>query len=251
MKKPRKAGAPRRTAGARRAASARVTPSPDPRASSPPPPPSRDSGLAGLVGSLSGLTSELRSSALRLADRTRQSAVKAIARGPEQLRLMATAGESLRDIREVAGMTVVEVSEALNLRDKSFWEAVEDGREVLSFELILRLASLVARNDPLPFVLKLTRSYQPRLWTILDELGISQLPLQFERERAFINIYRRHDAARGLSDAEFDRALRFTQDAFDLAINFLAPAGAAATPDDGAAGTASNARRKKRASARR
>jgi transcriptional regulator with XRE-family HTH domain len=247
MKKPRTRSAPRGSANERRQKASRPAAPSD----SPAPAPSRDAGLAGLVGSLSGLTSELRTSALRLADRTRQNAVKAIARGPEQLRLMATAGESLRDIREVAGMTVVEVSEALNLRDKSFWEAVEEGREVLSFELILRLASLVARNDPLPFVLKLTRSYQPRLWTILDELGISQLPLQFERERAFINIYRRHDAARALSDAEFERVLRFTQDAFDLAINFLAPAAVDEATDDGATGPASTARRKRRRDARR
>lgn len=216
MRKPRARSARGRAGGRRDDTPAAA---PDPAASAR----SRESGLAGLVGSLSGLTSDLTTSALRLADRTRQSAVKAINRGPEQLRLMALAGESLRDVREVAGMTVVEITEALNLRDKSFWEAVEDGREVLSFELILRLASLVARNDPLPFVMKLTRSYQPRLWAVLDELGISQLPLQFERERAFINIYRRHDAARALSDAEFERALRFTQDAFDLAINFLEP----------------------------
>ncbi|MFM7275796.1 MAG: helix-turn-helix domain-containing protein [Gammaproteobacteria bacterium] len=230
----------------RRTARAATPPQPEPASASA----SRDSGLAGLVDSLSGLTSDLRSTALRIADRTRQSAVKAISRGPEQLRLMATAGESLRDIREVAGMTVVEISEALNLRDKSFWEAVEDGREVLSFELILRLASLVARNDPLPFVLKLTRSYQPRLWNILDELGISQLPLQFERERAFINIYRRHDAARALSDAEFERVLRFTQDAFDLAIDFLAPP-AARADEDRTAARAPAAGRKKRGGSRR
>ena len=44
-------------------------------------------------------------------------------------RMMAVAGESLKDMREVAGMTVIEISDALNLRDKSIWEAVEDGRE--------------------------------------------------------------------------------------------------------------------------
>lgn len=219
MKKPRTRSASARSGRAARTA-ARSAPA-EPAAGAPTP--ARETGLAGLVQNLTGLTSDLTTSALRLADRTRQSAVKAISRGPEQLRLMALAGESLRDMREVAGMTVIEITEALNLRDKSFWEAVEDGREVLSFELILRLASLVARNDPLPFVLKLTRSYQPRLWAVLDELGIAQLPLQFERERAFINIYRRHDVARSLSDEEFERTLQFTQDAFDLAIAFLVP----------------------------
>jgi len=193
-------------------------------------PPRSESPLGSLFDSLTDLTTDLTSSALKLASRTRESAARAIARSPEQLRMMASAGESLRDMREVAGMTVLEISDALNLRDKSVWEAVEDGREVLSFELILRLASLVARNDPLPFVLKYTRTYHPRLWEILHELKIDQLPIQFERERNFINIYRRHDTARQLSDEGFERVLKFTQHAFDMAIHFV-------TEVDGAAGT--------------
>jgi hypothetical protein len=79
----------------------------------------------------------------------------------------------------------------------------------------------VARNDPLPFVLKYTRTYHPRLWEILHELKIDQLPIQFERERNFINIYRRHDTARSLSDEGFERVLKFTQHAFDMAIHFV------------------------------
>jgi hypothetical protein len=184
-------------------------------------PRNHESPLGSLFDSISDLTSDLTSSALKLASLTRDSAARAIARTPEQLRMMASAGDSLRDMREVTGMTVLEISDALNLRDKSFWEAVEDGREVLSFELILRLASLVARNDPLPFVLRFTRTYHPRLWEILHELKIDQLPIQFERERNFINIYRRQDAARSLSDAGFEQVLKFTQQAFDMAIHFV------------------------------
>ena len=181
-----------------------------------------ESSLVQLLDTIGDLTTGFTSSARKLATRTRQTAARAIARTPDQLRMMATAGESLRDVREVAGMTVLEITDALNLRDKSVWEAVEDGREALSFELILRLASLMARNDPLPFILKYTRAYSPVLWQILHELKIDQLPLQFERERAFINIYRRHDSARKLSDDGFDRVLKFTQHAFDLAIHFVA-----------------------------
>jgi transcriptional regulator with XRE-family HTH domain len=201
-------------------------------------PPAAETPLGQLFDSLSDLTSDLTSSALRLATRTRESAARAIARTPEQLRMMAAAGESLRDLREVAGLTVLEITDALNLRDKGFWEAVEDGREALSFDLILRLASLVARNDPLPFVLKYTRTYNPRLWEIMHELKLDQLPLQFERERSFINIYRRHDAARKLSDAGFERVLGFTQHAFDLAIHFVAEQEQlpAATPEAGKRG---------------
>jgi len=180
-----------------------------------------ESPLGSLFDSISDLTSDLTSSALKLASLTRDSAARAMARTPEQLRMMASAGDSLRDMREVTGMTVLEISDALNLRDKSFWEAVENGREALSFELILRLASLVARNDPLPFVLRFTRTYHPRLWEILHELKIDQLPIQFERERNFINIYRRQDVARSLSDEGFEQVLKFTQQAFDMAIHFV------------------------------
>ncbi|HMV71137.1 MAG TPA: helix-turn-helix transcriptional regulator [Pseudomonadales bacterium] len=215
-------------------------------ARTPPPPPEEPSrgesalgsllGSLGSLGSLGGLTSDLTSTAWRLASRTRISAARVIARTPEQLRVMAKAGESLRDIRKVAGMTALEISEALNLRDRNAWEAIESGREVISFELILRLASLVARNDPLPFVLKYTRTYHPRLWKILHELKIDRLPLQFERERNFINIYRRHDAARTLSDADFEHVLQFTRQAFDLAMQFVLRADEPASkesPDSG------------------
>lgn len=173
---------------------------------------------ASLLDSLSGLTS----SALRLASLTGQSAARAVARSPEQLRMMANAGESLRDLRTVTGMTANEIAAALKLRDRSVWEAIEDGREALSFELILRLASLVARNDPLPFVLKYTRTYHPRLWEVLREIGLDQLPIQFGRERDFLNVYRRHDAARKLSDAGFEKVLEFTRQAFELALHFIA-----------------------------
>lgn len=195
------------------------------------PPESTLGTLLSTVGAIGGLTGELASSALRLASRTRSGAARGVSRTPEQLRMMASAGESLRDIREVAGMTVREIVTALNLRDKSVWEAIEDGREVISFELILRLASLVARNDPLPFVLKYTRSYHPRLWGVLHELKLDEFSLQMGRERSFVNIYRRHDAARGLSDADFERVLQFTQHAFDLAMNLMSEASETVTSE--------------------
>jgi hypothetical protein len=47
----------------------------------------------------------------------------------EQLRKMADAGESLRDLREVAGLTLSDLTTALKVKDKSFLEALEDGKE--------------------------------------------------------------------------------------------------------------------------
>lgn len=212
--------AKKKAAGARPKTAQKPRPAPTEEALKRPPP--EEPQLSSLLGSLTGLTADLTNSALRIANLTRETATRAIRRTPEQLRTMANAGESLRDAREVAGLTLGELSEALNLRDKSILEAIEDGREAMSIELILRLASLVARNDPLPFILKYTRVYYPRLWEILSDLKLDQLPLQFERERKFINIYRRHDAARQLSEEGFDKVLNFTQQAFDLSMHFVA-----------------------------
>ena len=135
--------------------------------------------------------------------------------------MMLVAGNSMRDIREVAGLTLSEMSEALNLKDKSVLEAIENGTTTLSFELILRLAALIARNDPIPFILRTTRNYNPEVWRVLDTWGVSRLPLQFEREREFINIFRRHDDARTLSDEGFQKVLEFTRQSFEMSLHFI------------------------------
>lgn len=168
---------------------------------------------------------DFTSSAYRLAKRTTDGGIRvgrALIKSQDQIKLMLQAGESLRDLREVAGLTIAELSDALNLRDKTLLEAVENGTATLSFELILRLSSLLARNDPVPFILRYTRTYNPELWKILHDWGLGRIPLQYEREREFINIYRRHDAARELSDQGFQHVLKFTQEAFELALHFVA-----------------------------
>lgn len=175
----------------------------------------------GLFNRLTGYTS----TAYRLARRTGGTSLKvgrALMGSQDQLRMMLSAGESLRDLREVAGMTVSDLSDALNIKDKSLLEAVEDGTATLSFELILRLSAVLARNDPLPFILKFTRTYSPDTWRVLSDWGVGRLPLHFEREREFINIYRRHDEARHLSDAGFRRVLEFTRQSFEMSLHFAA-----------------------------
>ncbi|MFN2162304.1 MAG: multiprotein-bridging factor 1 family protein [Candidatus Promineifilaceae bacterium] len=137
---------------------------------------------------------------------------------PERLELMAETGRYLRDMREVAGLTLMELSEALDLEDKTLLEAVENGTATLSFELILRLAALVARHDPLPFVMRMTRTYNPGVWRILEDWGVGRMTLQFEREREFVNILRPHDGARKLSDDGFAKVLEVTKSAFELAL---------------------------------
>ncbi|MCG8612269.1 MAG: XRE family transcriptional regulator [Pseudomonadales bacterium] len=181
----------------------------------------RDEDESGIMNKLTGITS----SAFRFAKKTTGTSWKvgkAIIKSQDQLKLMISAGESLRDIREVAGLTLSELSDALNLKDKTLLEAVENGTATLSFELILRLAALLARNDPIPFILRFTRTYNPEIWKVLHDWGLGRLPLQFERERKFINIYRSHDQARKLSDQGYERVLEFTRQAFELSLHFIA-----------------------------
>lgn len=140
----------------------------------------------------------------------------------ERIKMMQDAGAYVKDVRELTGMTINDLSDAMDLKDQSLIAAVENGTATLSFELILRLASLLARHDPLPFVMKLARTYNPELWSLLEDWGIGRLPLHFERERKFINIYRSQDQVRKLSDEGFDKVLKLTQSAFDMALHFVA-----------------------------
>ena len=146
---------------------------------------------------------------------------EALASSPEQEKMIREAGSYLKDLREVAGLTMRDVSHSLKLADESLVAAVENGTATLSFELILRMAALLARHDPVPFILRCTRTYNPQVWRVLEEWGLGKLPLHLERERQFINIYRGHDKARKLSDEGFQRVLGFTRSAFEMALHFV------------------------------
>jgi transcriptional regulator with XRE-family HTH domain len=128
----------------------------------------------------------------------------------------------LRDLRQAAGLTLEDLGRALEVDDPSFMGLVEKGQVGLPFELILRLTAVLGRNDPLGFALQVTRGYNPRIWKALEALGVGQLLVQAGREREFANIYRSHDAARALSDADFAAALSFADAAFATALAFHA-----------------------------
>ena len=147
---------------------------------------------------------------------------KTVLSSPEQVKMISDAGAYLRDLREVAGLTRKDVTRTIQLTDESLLAAVENGAATLSFELILRMAALLARHDPIPFIIKMTRTYNPEVWEILEKWGMGRLPLHLEREREFINIYRGHDRARKLSDEDFQRVLAFTRSAFEMALDFSA-----------------------------
>ncbi len=154
---------------------------------------------------------------------------------PDRLQLMRDTGLYLRDMRELAGLTTEELRDALDLKDTDALEAAEDGRAALPFELVLRLSSLLARHDPIPFVMRLLRVHNPALWQLFDQWGLARIPLQYEREREFINIFRSHDEARQLSDAGFAEVLKFTRGAFEMALHFAADRERTEPAPDGAA----------------
>jgi transcriptional regulator with XRE-family HTH domain len=158
------------------------------------------------------------------------SAAKAILVRPEQRAALEKAGNVLRGMREAAGLSVKEVGEAINLKDPSLIELVENGKVALPFEIILRLASVLGRNDPISFVMRFTRSYNPEVWHTLENLGIGRFAVQAGREREFANIYRASDAARRLDDLDFAAVLAFTRAAFEMAIAFRGGHASASTP---------------------
>ena len=126
----------------------------------------------------------------------------------------------LRDLRQAAGLTLDDLGRALEVEDPTVLSLAEKGKVGLPFELILRLTAVLGRNDPVGFVLQMTRGYNPKMWKALEAVGVGHLLVQAGRERQFANIYRSHDAARSLSDADFATALAFADSAFATAVAF-------------------------------
>ena len=148
--------------------------------------------------------------------------LKTVMPASSQSRSWGKVGSRLRGLREAAGMTIDEVGSAIDLKDPAVIEAAEAGRVALSLELILRLAAVLGRNDPVGFIMHFTRDSNPEVWRSLDRIGIGKLLVHSAREREFANIYRGDDEARSLRDAEFVEVLAFTQAAFAMAMQFRA-----------------------------
>ena len=149
---------------------------------------------------------------------------KVLGGGAGGRRAFGRAGALLKGAREAAGLTVSEVSAAIDLDDPRLLDLAERGKAALPVEVLLRLAAVLARNDPIPFLMQVARNYSPQLWRALEQLGIGRLVLHAGREHEFINVYRSRDAARALSDEEFARVLAFTDAAFDMALTLVADA---------------------------
>ena len=140
---------------------------------------------------------------------------------PERLEAMAEAGHFLRDARETAGMSIKDLAESLGVKDKAVLEEIESGQTIMPLELMLRSASLLARHDPIPFLIKFMRTYNPALEKTLEQWGVLALPKQYERERRFINLYRQHDVLRGLSDDEYERFIHYMQGSITLVLDVM------------------------------
>jgi transcriptional regulator with XRE-family HTH domain len=140
---------------------------------------------------------------------------------PERLEAMAEAGHFLRDARETAGMSIKDLAESLGLQDKAMLEDIESGQTIMPLEVMLRSASLLARHDPIPFLIKFMRTYNPALEKTLEQWGVLALPKQYERERRFINLYRQHDVLRGFTDAEYERFIHYMQGSISLVLDVM------------------------------
>jgi len=178
-----------------------------------------DSPLIGIAQQVRAWTDSVLGIAGAAADLS-MSAAKAVLVKPEQRAAIEKAGAALRAAREAAGLSVKELGDAINLKDPALLDLVENGKAALPFEIVLRLASVLGRNDPVSFVMRFTRSYNPDVWRTLESLGIGRLVVHAGREREFANIYRGSDAARELADEEFAAVLAFVKQAFDLALAF-------------------------------
>jgi transcriptional regulator with XRE-family HTH domain len=187
----------------------------------------------GSAGSLVDVARQLRSwtdSVLGIAGAAADvtmGAAKMLLPKAGQRKTLERTGAVIRGMREAAGLSLSEVSAAIDLSDPGLLQLVENGKIVLPFEIILRLASVLGRNDPISFVMRFTRSYNPEVWRTLEKLGIGRLALQAGREREFTNLYRANDAARSLSDEDFGEVLKFTKAAFEVAIAFRSGKGSA------------------------
>ncbi|KGE04296.1 helix-turn-helix domain-containing protein [Pseudohaliea rubra] len=146
----------------------------------------------------------------------------ALSLSPERHEAMAEAGHLLRDLRQTAGLSLRELSEDLGLADPELLADVERGEKILPIEYVLRAASLLARHDPVPLLIRFLRTYNPQLERALEDWGVMALPRHFERERRFINLYRQHDFLRELDDDEFARFIDYMDSSTQLVADLMA-----------------------------
>ena len=184
--------------------------------------------VGGLTRSLRTLTEQVVGMAGAAVDTSIAAATGLFPHGVKSTKALIKAGVFLRDVRETAGIPLDDLGRAINLKDATLLELAENGKMALPFEVILRLAGVLARNDPVPFVMNLAKVHSPGTWQVLETLGVGRLIEHAGREHEFISIYRARDEARKLTDEEFARVRKFVEGAFDMALEFNREAKAAA-----------------------
>lgn len=194
------------------------------------------SAVGTLASRVGGMT--LRIGSTLILDQAQRRALSV-----EQRAWMQRAGAAIHDARLTAGLSLDGLAAALDLEDKTVLQAMEQGSATVSFELILRLTSLLARNDPIPFLISLVRGFNPRLWALLEDWGIGHLPTMVERDRKWMNIYRGNDAVRQLPEAEFNQVLAFCRSAMETALLLRTEGRPEAQPCDTPGARASRRRR--------
>ena len=146
------------------------------------------------------------------------SLVSPVLNSPATSASLKRAGALLHDVRETAGLSIGDLGAAIDLKDATLLEHFEAGKVALPFDVMLRIAAVLGRNDPLPFVMRLLRESNPRLARTLEDLGIGKLVVHVGREREFVNLYRGKDALRSFSDQEFAALLEIVEGALKLAL---------------------------------
>lgn len=191
-----------------------------------------DGERGNLLGQLTSLTGSLSKSALGMLTARVGGLTLDIGRtlildrgqrkllSEEQRAWMVRAGEAIQDARQTAGLSREELARSLDLEDKTVLQAMEQGSAAVSFDMILRLTSLLARNDPIPFLVALVRGFNPRLWALAEDWGVGRLPTLVERDRQWMNIYRGNEAARQLPEADFKEVMAFCEHALTMAVQF-------------------------------
>ncbi len=190
--------------------------------------------VGGLTKSLRSLTEQVVGMAGAAVDTSLAAATGLFPHGVASTRALVKAGGFLRGVREAAGIPLEDLGQAISLKDSALLELAENGKMALPFEVILRLAAVLARNDPVPFVMNLAKVHSPGTWQILESLGVGRLVEHAGREHEFVGIYRARDEARKLTDEEFARVRRFVETAFDMALEFNREAKAASAGSVGA-----------------
>lgn len=179
------------------------------------------SGTSRTIDSLLKTLPGIASQTFALAKGQSGNILEKMLKAPEYMEQIGKAGSYLKDLRQVAGLTQEDLAKAIDLENLDVLQAIEEGRSPVTLDILFRLASFYSRNDPLSFMLNFSKEYAPWMWQLLRFTGIERLVITLEREMKFINIYRSRDAARKLSNEDFDRVITFMHNTFDSALELV------------------------------